>query len=97
MVTLGPELATRHVARMKDVIEDLSKMLKHAQDPIHVLFLRHFLLFVFKQHLPESSHHEMHRSLKLLLQNFAQMNRMWVRIADTSQSAGRHSLSVLVG
>jgi hypothetical protein len=45
MVTLGPELATRRVARIKDVIEDLSEMLKQAQDPIHALFLRHFLLF----------------------------------------------------
>jgi vacuolar protein sorting-associated protein 35 len=94
MVTFDPELATRCVARMRDVIEHLSEMLKQAQDPIHALFLRHFLLSVFKQHLPESSHHEMDRSLKFLLQNFAQMNRMWVRIADTSQSAERHWLSV---
>jgi hypothetical protein len=66
MVTLGPELATRRIARMKVVIEDLSEMLKQAQDPIHALFLRHFLLSVFRQHLPESSHHEMDRSLKFL-------------------------------
>jgi hypothetical protein len=97
MVTLGPELATRRIAPMKDVIEDLSEMLKQAQDPIHALFLRHFLLSVFKQHLPESTHHEMDRSLKFLLQNFAQMNRMWVRISDASQPAERQSLSVLVG
>jgi vacuolar protein sorting-associated protein 35 len=95
MVTRGPELATRRVARMKDVIEDLSEVLKQAQDPLHALFLRHFLLSVFRQHMPESSHHEVDRSLKFLLQNFAQMNHIWLRIADTSQSAERHSLSVL--
>jgi hypothetical protein len=96
IAAVGPELATRRVARRKDVIEELSEMLKQAQDPIHTLFLRHFHLSVFKQYLPESSHYEMDRSLKFLLQNFAQANRMCVRIVDTSQSAERHSLSVLV-
>jgi hypothetical protein len=38
----------------------------------------------------------MDQSLKFLRQDLARMRRMWVRIADTSQSAERHSLSVLV-
>jgi hypothetical protein len=67
MVVLSPELATRRVAAMKDVIEDLSEILKQTQDPPHALFLRYFLLSVFKQHLPENNHHEMDQSLKFLL------------------------------
>jgi hypothetical protein len=95
MVVLGPKLAMRRVARMKDVIKDLSEMLKQARDPIHVVFLRHFPFSGFKQHLSERSHHEMDRSLKFLLRNFAQMSRIWVRIVDPSQWAEWHSLSVV--
>jgi hypothetical protein len=39
IVMLGSELATRRVAPMKDVIEDLSEMLKQAQNPMNALFL----------------------------------------------------------
>jgi vacuolar protein sorting-associated protein 35 len=101
MITIGPELATRKVVRILDVIEDVTEMLKQAQDPIHSLFIRHFLLSVFKQHLPDSTPQDRDRSLRFLLANFAQMNRMWVRISDTIRdgkaSGERADLSVLVG
>jgi vacuolar protein sorting-associated protein 35 len=99
MITIG--LASRKIVCMLDVVEDVVEMLKQAQDPIHALFIRHFLLSVFKQHLPDATPQDRDRSLRFLLTNFAQMNRMWVRIPDTIETGGatseRSELSVLVG
>jgi hypothetical protein len=101
MITVAPELATRKIVRILEVIEDVTEMLKQAQDPVHALFIRHFLLSVFKQHLPDTTPQDRDRSLRFLLTNFAQMNRMWVRIPETirggTASSERADLSVLVG
>jgi vacuolar protein sorting-associated protein 35 len=101
MITIAPELAARNIAKIIEVLEDVIEMIKQAQDPVHSLFLRHFLLSVFKQHLPDTTSQDRDRSLRFLLTNFAQMNRMWVRNSDTlrdgSAPSERADLSVLVG
>ncbi|OHT06048.1 hypothetical protein TRFO_05692 [Tritrichomonas foetus] len=99
MITAGPQLAARGYTRLVDVLDDLSEMIRQSQHVVHALFIRHFLLSVFKQHLADSTQQEMERSLHFLLHNFAQMNRMWVRIGDTidGKSDQRKELSVLIG
>jgi hypothetical protein len=79
-------LAARQNARIIGVIEDITEMLKQAQDPIHALFIPHFFLSVFKQLLPDRTPWDRDRSVRFLLANFAQMKRIRVRIADAGQS-----------
>jgi hypothetical protein len=97
MATIGPELSKRKVARIQEMFEDIVDMLRQAQDPVHALFLRHYILSVFKQSLPDHTPQDLERSLRFLMGNFAQMNRYWVRIADTAPASERFELSVLVG
>ena len=101
MITIAPELSNRKLVRVTDVLDDLTDMTRQAQDPIRALFLRHYMLSIYKQYLPDSNDVETERSLEFLLNNFAQMNRMWVRIEDImandSRRAQRIELSVLIG
>ncbi|EAY21402.1 hypothetical protein TVAG_198400 [Trichomonas vaginalis G3] len=101
MITIAPELSRRKIVRIVDVLDDLSDMTRAAQDPIRALFLRHYLLSIFKQYLPDSTESDTEKSLTFLLNNFAQMNRMWVRIEDIMASDERKSqrkeFSVLIG
>lgn len=101
MIVIGKELAVRGVVRITDMLEDLMQMTRGAQDPIRALFLRHFFVSIFKQALPDSTPQEMEKSLLFLLNNFASMNRMWVRIANImandERRAERARLSVLLG
>ena len=101
MIVLGPELPKRTTVKIIDIMDDLTHMLRQAQDPIRALFLRHFLLSVFKQCLPEDNSRDLERSLSFLLNNFSQMNRLWVRIAgimaQDNRKSERAELSVLIG
>jgi hypothetical protein len=101
MIIVGSELSARHFCKPIDMLEDLTDMMRQSQDPIRALFLRHFFLSIFKQALPSTTEQELTRSLGFLLMNFAQMNRLWVRIgnimANDSRREQRAELSVLVG
>lgn len=101
MITIAPELSRRKIVKIVDVLDDLSDMTRAAQDPIRALFLRHYLLSIFKQYLPDSTESDTEKSLTFLLNNFAQMNRMWVRIEDIMGSDARKEqrkeFSVLIG
>jgi len=101
MITIAPELSRRNLIRIVDVLDDLSDMTRQAQDPIRALFLRHFMLSIFKQYFPDSNEAETEISLDFLLNNFAQMNRLWVRIEDIMAHDDRRDervdLSVLIG
>ena len=101
MITIGTELGRRGIVKINDVLDDLSDMSRAVQDPIRALFLRHYLLSIFKQYLPDQNEKATERSLNFLLNNFAQMNRMWVRIEDIMGSderkEQRSEFSVLIG
>ena len=101
MVTVAPELSRRHIVPISDILDDLSDMARCAQDPIRALFFRHYLLSILKQYLPDSNEQETEKSIHFLLNNFAQMNRLWVRIADIMASDTRRNqrsdLSELIG
>ncbi|KAK8893661.1 Vacuolar protein sorting-associated protein 35 [Tritrichomonas musculus] len=87
MITVAPELSTRGYARVLDVLSDLAVMIKQSQNVTHSLFLRYFLLCAYKSHLADSTPVETERTVHFLLHNFAQMNRMWVRMAEAHASA----------
>ena len=89
MLTVAPELCSRQIVRTADLLDDLSDMTRAAQDPIRALFLRHYFLNLFEDKLPDSTTEEAEQSANYLLNNFAQMNRMWVRIEDLMASDER--------
>jgi hypothetical protein len=97
LITIAPELPKRKIAQMQEMYEDVVEMLNQAQDPVHALFLRHFMLSAFKSTLPDHTPQDLERSLRFLMGNFAQMNRYWVRIAHTTPPDQHFELLVLVG
>lgn len=98
-------------APVKDILRDLVEMLKGVQHPIRGLFLRNYLTQISKNKLPdvgsiyEGEGGTVEDAYRFVLQNFAEANRLWVRLQ--SQGAGnknkkkreaeRHDIRVLVG
>ena len=91
MISVAPELCRRKIVRTADILDDLSDMTRAAQDPIRALFLRHYFLTMFEDRLPDSTTVDAERSANFLLNNFAQMNRLWVRIEDMMASDERRN------
>jgi vacuolar protein sorting-associated protein 35 len=98
-------------APAKDILRDLVEMCKGVQHPIRGLFLRNYLTSCSKNKLPDiGSEYEgiggtVEDACQFILQNFAEANRLWVRLQ--TQGAGnknkkkreseRHDVRVLVG
>lgn len=83
MIVIGMELANRNYIPTKDILLDILALLTQSQDPLRGLFLRHFFLLNIKNILPDKTHQEVQFSIEILLFNFSQMNRLWVRLEDT--------------
>ena len=60
------------------VLNDLIEAVRCVQNPLRGLFLRHFLLQVTRDKLPDGP--QLKDSLDFVLANFIEMNRLWVRI-----------------
>jgi len=97
-------------APAKDVLKDLVEMLKGVQHPMRGLFLRSYLTQISKNRLPDvGSPYEgpggnVQDAYNFLLQNFAETNRLWVRLQNQGaakdrkkRSKDREDLRVLVG
>jgi len=97
-------------APAKDVLKDLVEMLKGVQHPMRGLFLRSYLTQISKNRLPDvGSPYEgvggnVQDAYNFLLQNFAETNRLWVRLQTQGaakdrkkRSKDREDLRVLVG
>lgn len=98
-------------APAKDILKDLVEMAKGVQHPIRGLFLRNYLTQISKNKLPDvGSPYEgeggtVQDAYEFILQNFAETNRLWVRLQ--TQGAGnknkkkreseRQDLRILVG
>eukprot|EP01038_Epipyxis_sp_PR26KG_P012178 gene12178-16310_t len=73
-------------APAKDILKDLIEMIKGVQHPTRGLFLRHYLQQITKSKLPDvGSPYEgvggnIEDAYTFLLQNFAETNRLWVRL-----------------
>ena len=73
-------------APAKDILFDLVELCRGVQHPMRGLFLRHYLSQVSKDKLPDTgSEYEgegstVKDSIEFILQNFGEMNKLWVRL-----------------
>ncbi|KAL0229920.1 hypothetical protein PCE1_003484 [Barthelona sp. PCE] len=70
---------------IKNVVRDLLEMIKCVQHPTKALFLRYWFVQAIKAHLPTNNeedhrHGSLNDSLDFVLENFHEMNMLWVRM-----------------
>ena len=83
LFTVAPAFVKAGHAMARDVMRDLIEMTRGVQHPTRALFLRHFLLHIMKDILPDGQHTEggqLEDTLNFILENFKQMNVLWVRL-----------------
>lgn len=93
-----------------EVMFDLFQMLKGIQNPLRGLFVRYFLLKILKDKLPDKGN-EYERpnataedTLKFLMQNLDEMNKLWIRLSQgftgedlVAKEKERSLLKILIG
>jgi vacuolar protein sorting-associated protein 35 len=96
-------------APAKDVLKDMVEMTKGVQHPMRGLFLRNYLTMVSKDKLPdvgtvyEGTGGNCEDAYTFILQNFAETNRLWVRMQTQGgkekkkREKERLDLRILVG
>ena len=86
LITVGAVYIKSKEGGAKDVLRDLVEMAKGVQQPIHGLFLRTYLSQASKTLLPdtgseyEGSGGDVNDAVEFVLQNFTEMNKLWVRM-----------------
>lgn len=83
LFTVAPAFIKCGHAKASDVMRDLIEMARGVQHPTRALFLRHYLLHIMKDVLPDGKNTEggtLEDTLKFILENFRQMNVLWVRL-----------------
>ena len=98
MLKYRPELTTA-------VLDDLVEMSRGVQHPLRGIFLRNYLLQSTKQILPDlveteknedKDHGTVDDSIEMLLKNFTEMNKLWVRIQYQGSTRQASQRSVLI-
>ncbi|KAL5847856.1 hypothetical protein ACOSQ3_011380 [Xanthoceras sorbifolium] len=93
LCTVGSVYIKSKEAPAKDVLKDLVEMCRAVQHPIRGLFLRSYLAQVSRDKLPDiGSEYEgdadtVMDAVEFVLQNFTEMNKLWVRMQH--QGPGR--------
>ncbi|GAQ84640.1 VPS35B VPS35 homolog B [Klebsormidium nitens] len=86
LITVGSVYIRSKEAPAKDILKDLVEMSRGVQHPIRGLFLRSYLSQISKDKLPDTgSDYEgeggtIHDAVEFVLQNFTEMNKLWVRM-----------------
>ncbi|KAL0325897.1 UNVERIFIED_CONTAM: Vacuolar protein sorting-associated protein 35B [Sesamum radiatum] len=86
LCTVGSVYIKSKEAPAKDVLKDLVEMCRAVQNPIRGLFLRSYLAQVSRDKLPDiGSEYEgegdtVMDAVEFVLQNFTEMNKLWVRM-----------------
>ena len=110
MISAGALVMENDPKSTEEIIFDLLGMIKGIQNPIRGLFTRYFLLKRIKDRLPDKGNKYLEEggkfedTLKFLITNLDEMNRLWIRIsADETGSEKmlrdkeRVELKILVG
>lgn len=110
LITVGSVYIESQQAPAMEIIFDLLQMVKGVQNPLRGLFLRYYFLKMVKDKLPDKgSEYEQENStfddtLKFILQNLEEMNRLWIRLSTGCtgnekiiRERERNELKVLVG
>ena len=83
LITVGSVYIRSKEAPARDILKDLVEMCRGVQHPMRGLFLRNFLLQCARDKLPDA-HSEygdnVQDSVDFLMHNFAEMNKLWVRM-----------------
>ncbi|XP_044475369.1 vacuolar protein sorting-associated protein 35B-like isoform X2 [Mangifera indica] len=86
LCTVGSVYIKSKEAPAKDVLKDLVEMCRGVQHPIRGLFLRSYLAQVSRDKLPdvgseyEGDANTVMDAVEFVLQNFTEMNKLWVRM-----------------
>ncbi|GAB2287638.1 Vacuolar protein sorting-associated protein 35B [Dionaea muscipula] len=86
LCTVGSVYIKTKEAPAKDILKDLVEMSRAVQHPIRGLFLRSYLCLVTRDKLPglgseyEGDGETVMDAVEFVLQNFTEMNKLWVRM-----------------
>uniref|UniRef100_A0A336L8X8 Vacuolar protein sorting-associated protein 35 n=1 Tax=Culicoides sonorensis TaxID=179676 RepID=A0A336L8X8_CULSO len=108
LITVGLVYIKTNSALKKSILKDLVEMCRGVQHPLRGLFLRNFLLQCTRNILPdtleEGNEGTVYDSIDFVLTNFAEMNKLWVRMQHQGHSSEkvrrekeREELKILVG
>ena len=109
MITVGASYIKSKQVPAKEVLKDLIEMVRGVQEPQRGLFLRYYLSQMTKNVLPdvgspyEGEGGSVTDAMEFVLENFRQMNRLWVRMQRMSpmrkkrREKERRELRTLVG
>lgn len=103
MITVGRVYIDSGETTAKNMLFELLNAIKGVQNPTRGLFLRYYLLKMMKDKLPDTKE-DIDFSLKFILQNLEEMNRLWIRLSTGCsgnekliREKERNELKVLVG
>ncbi|CAF0907257.1 unnamed protein product [Didymodactylos carnosus] len=112
LITIGHVYIRANELSRKDILRDLVEMCRGVQHPLRGLFLRNYLLQCVKSLLPDQEQESpdenktgtILESLDFILLNFAEMNKLWVRMQYQGHTRDlqrreteRRELRILVG
>ncbi|CAG9531283.1 unnamed protein product [Cercopithifilaria johnstoni] len=110
LVTVGVVYIKLGEANARDILKDLVEMCRGVQHPLRGLFLRNYLLQCTRNLLPDiaesenSDHGDVRDAIDFIMVNFAEMNKLWVRMQHQGPSREkdkrereRRELRILVG
>lgn len=108
LITVGYVYMKTSPSCRKEILKDLVEMCSGVQHPLRGLFLRNYLLQMCREVLPANNDDPnegiLQDSLDFILTNFAEMNKLWVRIQHQGHSRergkkekDRQDLRLLVG
>ncbi|KAK7114883.1 vacuolar protein sorting-associated protein 35-like [Littorina saxatilis] len=111
LITVGTVYIKSNELSRKDILKDLVEMCRGVQHPLRGLFLRNYLLQCTKNVLPDveddsagSDSGTVMDSVDFIQLNFAEMNKLWVRMQHQGHSRDRErreqerrELRILVG
>ncbi|KAK3267396.1 hypothetical protein CYMTET_24041 [Cymbomonas tetramitiformis] len=86
LITVGSVFVQSKDAPAKDILKDLVEMARGVQHPLRGLFLRAYLAQCTKDKLPDQGSEyegeggDVKDAVEFLLQNFTEMNKLWVRM-----------------
>ncbi|KAE9606625.1 hypothetical protein Lal_00025851 [Lupinus albus] len=95
LCTIGSVYIKSKEAPAKDVLKDLVEMCRGIQNPVRGLFLRSYLSQVSRDKLPDiGSEYEgdadtVVDAVEFVLQNFTEMNKLWVRMQHQGPARGK--------
>ncbi|EPB83787.1 hypothetical protein HMPREF1544_09471 [Mucor circinelloides 1006PhL] len=104
MTTVGSiYLSVDDAPPVAEVMSDMMEMTRGVQHPIRGLFLRHYLGGMTRDFLPKNTEH-LGATIQFILTNFAEMNKLWVRLQHmghtrdrAKRESERRELGTLVG